>query len=113
MWAGVLAVLLGVATGSYSAVNNAPQFIPGGDMAKFSLPEDTKVGTPVYRLQAVDPEGATVHYSISGQHFEVDRNTGIVSLIKPLDRETNDIIEVIISITGRYNFAIQHWKLSD
>ncbi|KAF6205675.1 hypothetical protein GE061_019848, partial [Apolygus lucorum] len=99
MWAGVLAVLLGVFTGSYSAVNNAPQFIPGGDMAKFSLPEDTRVGTPVYRLQGVDPEGAPVHYSISGQHFEVDRTTGIVSLIKPLDRETNDIIEVIISIT--------------
>lgn len=99
-WVEVLAVLLGAIGSSHSAVNNAPLFIPGGDMAKFALPESTKVGTPVYRLQGTDPEGSPVHYSISGQHFEVDRKTGIVSLIKPLDRETNDIIEVIISITG-------------
>ncbi|KAK9498689.1 hypothetical protein O3M35_003268 [Rhynocoris fuscipes] len=81
------------------AINRAPQFLPGGDMTRFSLPEDTQVGAPVYRLQGSDPEGSLVHYSISGHYFEVDRVSGIVSLVRPLDRESLDILEVIISIT--------------
>lgn len=40
-----------------------------------------------------------MHYSISGQHFIVDRYTGVVTLKQPLDREQQDLIEVIISIT--------------
>ncbi|XP_024085574.1 cadherin-23-like [Cimex lectularius] len=82
-----------------AAVNSAPQFLPGGDMSRFALLEDSQVGAPVYRLQGIDPEGSPVHYSISGQHFQVDRISGIVSLVKPLDREVEDILEVIISIT--------------
>lgn len=69
-------------------------------MARFSLPEDTKVGTPVYRLRGLDPEGSNVHYSISGEQLTVDRKSGIVSLLRPLDRESVDLVEVIISITG-------------
>ncbi|KAL1131312.1 hypothetical protein AAG570_010930 [Ranatra chinensis] len=68
-------------------------------MSRFSLPEDTRVGAPVYRLQGADPENSSVHYSISGQHFIVDKQSGIVSLVRPLDRETLDLLEVIISIT--------------
>ena len=68
-------------------------------MSRFSLPEDTPVGAPVYRLQGSDPEGSAVGFSISGEHFTVDRKTGVVSLRKPLDREAQDLLEVIISIT--------------
>lgn len=70
-------------------------------MSHLSLPEDTPVGAPVYRLQAADPEGSRVHYSISGQYLAVDRDTGVVTLTRPLDREVNDLLEVIISITGK------------
>ena len=44
-------------------------------------------------------------YSISGPVFSVDRETGVVRLRQELDRETQDVIEVIISITdeGVYN----------
>jgi hypothetical protein len=83
-----------------SLINRAPHFLPGGDMARFSLAEDTKVGTPVYQLRGVDPENSTVHYSISGEQLTVERKSGIVSLLRPLDRESVDLVEVIISITG-------------
>ncbi|CAH0386133.1 unnamed protein product [Bemisia tabaci] len=80
-------------------INRPPQFVPGGDMARFSLPEDTHAGTAVYKLLASDPESTTLHFSISGEYFSVDRNTGVVTLLKPLDREEVDSLEVIISVT--------------
>ncbi|XP_068081067.1 cadherin-87A [Anabrus simplex] len=98
VYALVFPVLL-LVVGTQGQLNRAPQFVPGGDMARFSLPEDTPVGSPVYRLQGVDPEGSNVHYSISGEHLTVERSSGVVTLLKPLDRETIDLIEVIISIT--------------
>lgn len=33
-------------------INRAPHFVPGtGDLSKFSLSENTQVGTPVYQLK--------------------------------------------------------------
>lgn len=51
----------------------------------------------------IDPEGGAIRYSISGPTFSVDRDTGVVRLRQPLDREKQDLIEVIISITGELN----------
>lgn len=35
-------------------INRAPHFVPGiGDMSKFSLKENTPVGTPVYQLKGM------------------------------------------------------------
>lgn len=48
----------------------------------------------------MDPEGSDLRYSISGPIFTVDRDTGVVRLRQELDRETQDLVEVIISITG-------------
>lgn len=47
-----------------------------------------------------DPEGGHIRYSISGPVFSIDRDTGVVRLRQELDREKQDTIEVIISITG-------------
>lgn len=47
----------------------------------------------------IDPEGSRLKYSISGPVFSVDRDTGVVRLRQELDRETQDTVEVIISIT--------------
>ncbi|CAG0885743.1 unnamed protein product [Cyprideis torosa] len=80
-------------------VNRAPFFIQNHDMEKFSLREDTPVGSIVYTLEGSDPEGEELHYSISSDYFSVDRRSGVVTLVEPLDRETEDMIEVIISIT--------------
>lgn len=49
----------------------------------------------------IDPDGGAIRYSISGPVFSVDRDTGVVRLRQELDREKQDTIEVIISITGK------------
>jgi hypothetical protein len=72
-------------------------------MSRFSLREDTPVGSAVYTLRARDPENGTVEYSISGDHLSVDRTTGIVTLIRALDREKEDVLRVIVSITGEWS----------
>ena len=36
--------------------------------------------------------------------FSVDRDTGVVRLRQKLDREQQDLVEVIISITGKITF---------
>lgn len=100
LWCCLMLFLLDLSVEAQSLINRAPYFLSGGDMARFSLPEDTKVGAPVYRLRGLDPEGSSVHYSISGEQLTVDRKSGIVSLLRPVDRETDDLMEVIISITG-------------
>uniref|UniRef100_A0A182IQZ1 Cadherin domain-containing protein n=1 Tax=Anopheles atroparvus TaxID=41427 RepID=A0A182IQZ1_ANOAO len=81
-------------------INRTPHFIPGsGDMSRFSLPENTPVGSVVYQLRGTDPEGSKLRFSISGPVFSVDRDSGVVRLRQSLDREQQDTVEVIISIT--------------
>lgn len=58
------------------------------DMNNLVLSEDTPVGSIVHQLQGEDPEGSPVHYGIVGtDRLHVDRDSGKVTLIKPLDRE--------------------------
>lgn len=62
-------------------------------------------GRPMYYslypfFPGTDPDGSRIRYSISGPVFSVDRDTGVVRLRQELDREKQDSIEVIISITG-------------
>ncbi|XP_030344438.1 cadherin-related family member 1 isoform X2 [Strigops habroptila] len=90
--------------------NYAPYFFDNGarstngNMALLSLSEDTPVGTHVYTLNGTDPEGDPVTYSLayeagSRRYFSVDKNLGNVMLIEELDREKEDEIEVIVSIS--------------
>uniref|UniRef100_A0A8C5WNW3 Cadherin-related family member 1 n=1 Tax=Laticauda laticaudata TaxID=8630 RepID=A0A8C5WNW3_LATLA len=78
--------------------NYAPYFFDNGasssngNMALFSLSEDTAVGTHVYTLNGTDPEGDPVTYGITFEagarkYFAVDENYGNVTLIAELDRE--------------------------
>lgn len=75
-------------------------------MARLAVPEGTPPGVPVYTLEGEDPEGSKLHYSISGEYFTVNRDSGVVVLRKALDREAQDLIEVIISITGNSSVFI-------
>ena len=78
--------------------NRPPVLLQGGDLRNFEVYEDTPVGSQVYTLQGQDPEGSKIFYTISGDYFSADINTGIVILKKALDRERVPKIDVVITI---------------
>ncbi|XP_069609238.1 cadherin-related family member 1 isoform X2 [Ranitomeya imitator] len=94
--------------------NYAPYFFdngPGstnGNMALLSLSEDTPVGTYIYTLNGTDPEGHPVIYGLtfepgSKRYFSIDSIRGNVTVIEELDREKQDEIEAIVSISDGIN----------
>ncbi|XP_004680744.1 PREDICTED: cadherin-related family member 1 [Condylura cristata] len=98
--------------------NFAPHFFDNGvgstngNMALFSLPEDTPLGSHVYTLNGTDPEGDPVSYHISFDPnsrnvFSVDPNFGNITLIEELDREREDEIEAIVSISDGVNLVAE------
>ncbi|XP_012709511.2 cadherin-related family member 1 isoform X2 [Fundulus heteroclitus] len=83
-----------------------------GNMALFSISEDTPVGTQVYILNGTDPEGDPVRYGLtfekgSTEYFRVDPKSGNVTLLQELDREKQDEISVTVSITDGRNKVIE------
>lgn len=66
------------------------------------LEENSPVGTVVAQLQGYDPEGSNVTFgAIGSEHFEVDPITGVITLIKPLDREEKDSLLFHVTIRDR------------
>ncbi|XP_054886048.1 cadherin-related family member 1 isoform X2 [Poeciliopsis prolifica] len=75
-----------------------------GNLALFSLSEDTPVGTQIYQLNGTDPEGQEVRYGLSfdpgsKEYFRVDPKSGNITLVETMDREKQDSVDVNISIT--------------
>ncbi|XP_051689013.2 cadherin-related family member 1 isoform X1 [Oryctolagus cuniculus] len=112
------ALALGLLFLSLAQANFAPHFFDNGvgstngNMALFSLPEDTPVGSHVYTLNGTDPEGDPVSYHISFDPsarsvFSVDPAFGNITLVEELDREREDEIEAIISISDGLNLVAE------
>ena len=59
-----------------SRQSQQPSLLRGFDLVDFKLPEDTPVGKEVYTLKAKNPSSGKILYTISGDHFSVDINTG-------------------------------------
>uniref|UniRef100_A0A3Q4BFZ1 Cadherin-related family member 1 n=1 Tax=Mola mola TaxID=94237 RepID=A0A3Q4BFZ1_MOLML len=83
-----------------------------GNMALFSISEDTPVGTQVYVLNGTDPEGDPLRYGLSFErgsieYFRVDPKSGNVTLIQELDREKQGEISVLVSITDGRNKVVE------
>uniref|UniRef100_A0A8C5HHS9 Photoreceptor cadherin n=1 Tax=Gouania willdenowi TaxID=441366 RepID=A0A8C5HHS9_GOUWI len=83
--------------------DNGP-YSHNGNLALFSLSEDTAIGTQIYSLNGTDPEGQEVRYGLSfdpgsKEYFRVDPKSGNITLIEKLDREKQDSIDVLVSIT--------------
>ncbi|XP_013860575.1 cadherin-related family member 1a isoform X2 [Austrofundulus limnaeus] len=83
--------------------DNGP-YSDNGNLALFSLSEDTPIGTQIYRLNGTDPEGQEVRYGLSfdpgsKEYFSVNPKSGSITLVEKLDREKQDSIDVNISIT--------------
>ncbi|XP_022418153.1 cadherin-related family member 1 isoform X1 [Delphinapterus leucas] len=119
MGRGLRAVLaLGLLFLRLAQANFAPYFFDNGvgstngNMALFSLPEDTPVGSHVYTLNGTDPEGDPVSYHISFDPsarsvFSVDPNFGNITLIEELDREREDEVKAIVSISDGLNLVAE------
>ena len=70
-----------------TSINLPPEFT--ADMNQHLLEENTPVGSPVYTLQGMDPEGSEVTFGIEGTDtFRVDPVTGVVTVAEPIDRES-------------------------
>ncbi|XP_055006219.1 cadherin-related family member 1 [Boleophthalmus pectinirostris] len=83
-----------------------------GNMALFSISEDTQVGALIYVLNGTDPEQDPVRFGLSfdkgtKEYFRVDPKSGNVTLIQELDRESQDEISVSVSITDGRNKVVE------
>ncbi|KAF4084739.1 hypothetical protein AMELA_G00109320 [Ameiurus melas] len=81
-------------------------------MVLFSISEDTPVGSQVFILNGTDPEGDEVRYDISfengsKEYFRVEPKSGRVTLIQELDREVENEIVVLVSITDGRNKVVE------
>ncbi|KOC60387.1 Cadherin-87A [Habropoda laboriosa] len=82
-------------------VNEPPILEAGGYPAGLPLSESTKVGTEVFALKGHDPEGSPVKYGIQlTDHFVVNPRTGVITLAKPLNRETQPNSRILINEKG-------------
>ncbi|KAM8859115.1 cadherin-related family member 1a isoform 2-T2 [Spinachia spinachia] len=91
--------------------DNGP-YIYNGNMALFSLSEDTAVGTQIYCLNGTDPEGQDVRYGLSfdpgsKEYFRIDSRSGNITLVEQLDREKQDSIDVLVSITDGQSKVVE------
>ncbi|HEY0156888.1 MAG TPA: Ig-like domain-containing protein [Thermoanaerobaculia bacterium] len=90
-----------VVTISIAGVNDAPAVHP----ATFSVDENSSEGTVVGTVTATDVEGDDVSFAITGgdpdDAFEIDANTGKISVANPaaLDRETTPEFDLEIRAT--------------
>uniref|UniRef100_A0A8C7PQ93 Cadherin-related family member 1 n=1 Tax=Oncorhynchus mykiss TaxID=8022 RepID=A0A8C7PQ93_ONCMY len=79
-----------------------------GNMALFSISEDTEVGTQLYILNGTDPEGDAVWFGLTfekgtREYLRVDPKSGNITLIQELDREKQGEILAFVSITDGRN----------
>ncbi|XP_022619218.1 cadherin-related family member 1-like [Seriola dumerili] len=91
--------------------DNGP-YSQNGNLALFSLSEDTPVGTQIYCLNGTDPEGQEVSYGLSfdpgsKEYFRVDPKSGNITLVEKLDREKQDSIDVLVSITDGQSKVVE------
>ncbi|XP_078284789.1 cadherin-related family member 1a isoform X2 [Rhinoraja longicauda] len=91
--------------------DNAPNST-NGNMAMLSIPEDATIGSHVYTLNGTDLEGNSVAYDMtfepgSKSYFSVDPQSGKVTLVEELDREKEDEIEVLVSISDGVNKVVE------
>ncbi|KAJ6667795.1 hypothetical protein lerEdw1_016116 [Lerista edwardsae] len=86
--------------------NTAPRF----DMdSVFYVPEDTRIGTWLFTLVAVDDDGDSLTYNLYGgeaYYFSVNSSSGNVTLKQTLDREKTQTIQVDAGVKDEYNVEV-------
>ncbi|NXI72491.1 CDHR2 protein, partial [Anseranas semipalmata] len=95
----LLPFLLAAASG-----NTAPFF----NMTIVYVPEDLQIGEVAFQLTAIDLDGDTLTYSISGTdafYFSVSEQTGEVRLKNLLDRESQARLTITVTVSDNINEA--------
>lgn len=84
-----------------ASLNTSPRL----DNKNFTVFEDLDTGSSVGDLNAVDDEGDDIYYSIisgnSNNTFEIDKNTGNITLIGKLDFETNTQYNLLVKVSDQ------------
>uniref|UniRef100_G3P0F0 Photoreceptor cadherin n=1 Tax=Gasterosteus aculeatus aculeatus TaxID=481459 RepID=G3P0F0_GASAC len=70
------------------------------------------LGTQIYCLNGTDPEGQDVRYGLSfdpgaKEYFRIDPKSGNITLVEQLDREKQDSIDVLVSITDGQSRVVE------
>lgn len=82
-------LLVSVMVGACMGFNDAPYFTK--NMNQHTLVENTPVGSAIYTLEGVDPEGSQVTFGLKDTNmFQVDPTTGVVTVAQPIDRESQN-----------------------
>ncbi|KAL4713341.1 hypothetical protein ACJJTC_006809 [Scirpophaga incertulas] len=108
-----------------AAANRPPRFLIDGQseiVVRLKEGADTPVGSLIYRLRAVDPDGDTLKFGIRDQlgsdiiRIEaISSNETNIYLVKELDREVRDEYSFVLTLTdghlGEGNFVTQSFLL--
>ena len=81
------------------------------DLEELAVFENLPLGREVDTLSARDPEGQKLTYTISGDYFSADSDTGKLTLIKELDREELSEINVVITVQDGRNIVPANRKI--
>lgn len=83
--------------------DNAPEF--SSDSYSISVFENTEPKTPLTKIQATDADlNQKIFYSFvdsAGGYFSIDKLSGIITLEKPLDRETQAVYMLAVKATDQ------------
>ncbi|NXC48668.1 CDHR2 protein, partial [Penelope pileata] len=83
--------------------------VPFFNMTLVQVSEDLQIGEFAFQLIAVDLDGDKLTYSISGTdsfYFNVDADTGVVTLKNLLDRESTPKLTIVITVSDGVNEAV-------
>ncbi|KAF5898220.1 protocadherin Fat 3-like, partial [Clarias magur] len=74
-----------------------------------SVREDIPLSTPILKINAVSPEGQSIIYTIVNWYpslqFDIGFESGVISVIYPLDYETTPYYKLIVRSTDRFTGA--------
>ncbi|XP_050727023.1 cadherin-87A-like [Eriocheir sinensis] len=89
---------------SGAMANLPPSFT--ADMNLHVVSESTPVGAAIYTLKGSDPEGGPVAFGLSGtDRLRVDPTSGVVTIVRPLDREKNDTLRLVVTVEDEVSGA--------
>ncbi|XP_037315940.2 cadherin-related family member 2 isoform X2 [Pungitius pungitius] len=99
---GIKGTILVLCLIGLSKANNSPTI----DSNVYSVCEDTPIGAYRFTIKATDPEGDPLTYSLTkpnDEYFEVESNTGRVSVLRSLDREVSDVMALGVAVSDTSN----------